>query len=360
MNENAHRNILVAVSGLTPQIITETLYNLVAERKVIIDGIQIITTSVGKKIVEEEFLRPRGPYYEFCDEYGLMPHKISIDVVTIKDASGNDLEDIRTREDNECMARTIINTVFSVTRNPNTRVFASVAGGRKTMSAYMALAMQLFGREQDRLMHVLVWPPELESDRNFYYPPKDKREIKTGRGDIVLAKDIRIDLAEIPFIRLRDTIQDEVGANIENYLDLIELSQFKINELKKSLICEWKIKEHRLNIKLGQKEYSPVSIPGKLAAIYHTLIEKKHASLSDEFIEEMKQNYAKYYRERDFSKKSYGKTWDIQQVQKDISTIRKRISKSLPAPLAKQLTIDSKVTFDQTEYFINLPPRIVR
>ena len=40
------RNILVAVSGLSPQILTETLYALVEEQKFVPDEIDIITTNV--------------------------------------------------------------------------------------------------------------------------------------------------------------------------------------------------------------------------------------------------------------------------------------------------------------------------
>jgi len=354
-----YRNILVAVLGLTPQIITETLYGLIVERKIKIHQIVIITTGVGEKILNESFLKVDGALYQFFQEYEILPHEVSLKIVPIKNGQGEVLEDIRTRQDNEDMAKTIMQTVYQLTADNNTRLFASIAGGRKTMSAYMALALQLFGREQDRLMHVLIWPPALESDREFYFPPKSKKEVKTSRGDIIPVSDIRIDLAEIPFIRLRNTIQEELGNRIENYLDLIELSQFKINELKESISCEWHVREHQLIVKFGDRQYPPISISGKLGAIYHTIIQDQPLSLTDEIRDKMKENYKKYYRERDFNAKKYGKTWDDQQLQKDISTIREKIKTNLPSQLTKLVTITSERTYEKTTYYIPFPPRII-
>jgi CRISPR-associated protein Csx14 len=73
------REILISVVGLTPQIITESLYCLTQVRKppVRISEIWVITTVAGRKRVENELLAPReGWFFRFCADYGLDAGKI--------------------------------------------------------------------------------------------------------------------------------------------------------------------------------------------------------------------------------------------------------------------------------------------
>ena len=46
----------------------------------------------------------------------------------------------------------ICDIVRELTKDAETRIHASAAGGRKTMSIYLTAAMQLFGRVQDTLV----------------------------------------------------------------------------------------------------------------------------------------------------------------------------------------------------------------
>jgi CRISPR-associated protein (TIGR02584 family) len=65
---------------------------------------------------------------------------------------------------------------FALTRDPESAVFFSIAGGRKSMGACLTIAAQLYRRPQDRLYHVLV-SPEFESCRDFFYPPPESRPL---------------------------------------------------------------------------------------------------------------------------------------------------------------------------------------
>jgi CRISPR-associated protein NE0113 (Cas_NE0113) len=84
------------------------------------------------------------------------------------------------------------------------------------MGFYLGYGLSLFGREQDRLSHVLV-SPEFESHREFFYKPP-KAQTLYGRimvGAIVDERpistaDAKIWLAEIPFVRLRDGLTKEL------------------------------------------------------------------------------------------------------------------------------------------------------
>jgi CRISPR-associated protein (TIGR02584 family) len=50
------RNILLCVAGMTPQIITETLFALTQTQKAKIDEVQVITTLDGRDEVTETLL----------------------------------------------------------------------------------------------------------------------------------------------------------------------------------------------------------------------------------------------------------------------------------------------------------------
>jgi hypothetical protein len=106
----------------------------------------------------------------------------------------------------------------------------SLAGGRKTMSTYLALALQLLGRPQDALYHVLVDPPELENHSEFYYPPPRPTPIALPTGQSVDASQARIDLVDIPFIRLRERIQIDKLHSPVGYLQLLEWVQSDLNQ----------------------------------------------------------------------------------------------------------------------------------
>jgi CRISPR-associated protein (TIGR02584 family) len=58
----AFRNILVTVVGLTPQVITETVYYLTQVRQppVVLSAMHIITTQRGEEQVRTQLLAPSG------------------------------------------------------------------------------------------------------------------------------------------------------------------------------------------------------------------------------------------------------------------------------------------------------------
>ena len=72
----ALRDILVAVVGLTPQVITETVYYLTQVHcpPITLAGIHVLTTQRGKAQLLTQFLAPHGGHFHaFCAEYGLDP-----------------------------------------------------------------------------------------------------------------------------------------------------------------------------------------------------------------------------------------------------------------------------------------------
>lgn len=210
------KNILLAVIGLTPQVITETLFALHQQgRKV--DAIHVITTRQGKEQINAHLLSPKdGKYYSYLAEYQIDRHSINFgydSIHTVKDPHGIEIDDITGEEENEWLLKCCLEWAFKLTRDPASAVFFSVAGGRKTMSACLMVAAQFYGRPQDRVFHVLV-TPEFESNRDFYYPPRISTAIelmdRQGRPYIRETKYAAITLVPLPFVSIRDQLSDHM------------------------------------------------------------------------------------------------------------------------------------------------------
>ena len=209
------KNVLLAVSGLSPQVITETLYALHQSGRSI-DAIHVITTREGKEKIYAELLGGKdGHYYRYLGEYGIDPAGIDFghqNIHVVADGHGNEIDDIATESDNELLLDKCLELAFIFTKNPDNAVFFSIAGGRKTMSACLTLAAQFYGRPQDRLYHVLV-TPEFEGNREFYYPPRLSATIelkdKNGHSFYKETKYAQVNLVSVPFVSIRDNLSKD-------------------------------------------------------------------------------------------------------------------------------------------------------
>jgi CRISPR-associated protein (TIGR02584 family) len=211
------KNYLLAVCGLTPQVITETLYALHQEGKRV-DAIRILTTRDGKdQCISSLFGAQDGQYFKYLEEYGY--GKAAIDfaprhVIGISDENGREINDIADELDNELFLSACMQQTFELTRDPDSAVYFSLAGGRKTMSACLSLAAQCYGRTQDRIYHVLV-SPEFESNREFFYPPRESRliQLKSFQDGQPYHKETRyakVILVPMPFFPLRKQLTEKV------------------------------------------------------------------------------------------------------------------------------------------------------
>ena len=260
------RNILVTISGVTPQVITETLWVLVTrpeQTRFLPHELHIITTGQGETSLRNRLLGNNGKLAEFCEEFGLPP--ITVRISTARYPSGEAVEDTRDIEANIAFANTLACVIRDLTRDDGTRVHASLAGGRKTMSFYMGYAMSLFGRSQDALSHVMV-PPAFESCSDFWWIPKVPKQVcshKDGRS--YSTADARIELAEIPFVRLHHFVREPIfrQANID-FADVVQSVQASVSTHQLVLTDD----ERRVTI-------GPLSfqIPHREYAMYRTLAE---------------------------------------------------------------------------------------
>lgn len=220
---------LVAVVGNTPQVMTETLWALRIQRGVPINEVFVITTTVGKEICQKRLL-DEGRFENMLRDYKIDPKTVAFDadhIYVFEDAEGNFLDDIRTSEDNRLARDQLFRWIENWTQKAYVALHCSLAGGRKSMGYLLGAAIQFFGRPQDRLYHVLVTPPEIEMNRDFFYPPVRETQIPTSDGQHISTADVRIELAELPYVSVRDiSVFDD-----ESYDRILQKTQAEVSRV---------------------------------------------------------------------------------------------------------------------------------
>lgn len=240
--------ILICVIGTTPQIITETIYALATKKDpVFLDEISILTTTLGKKKIEETLIN-RGILNNLIKDYNLPPLKLTdASFIVFSDQNGNLLDDIVTPEHNECVGDTITSYIKELSNDFSKRLHCSLAGGRKTMSFYLGMALQLFGRSWDELYHVLI-TPEFELNPEFFYKPPQNKIIESKMPDgsirTLETKNAQIHLTQLPFIRFRDKIHLEG----KSFRELIKEGQKSIDSNVMVLPLKLKLRERSICI----------------------------------------------------------------------------------------------------------------
>ncbi|MDA3915712.1 MAG: CRISPR-associated ring nuclease Csm6 [Deltaproteobacteria bacterium] len=240
------KNILLAVVGLSPQVITETLYAIFKSGKNI-DEIIVITTNQGKEKIYSTLLAGQdGNFDKFFEEYNIPRNSILFNhdsIHVICDEHGNTISDLVSEDENRYLLKLCLEITFKLTNMAQTSIYFSVAGGRKTMSSCLTLAAQLYGRPQDRLCHVLV-SPEFESSRNFYYPPKINTSVKlknkNGEPFYKNTKYAKINLVNIPFISIRNYLTHN---DLKEVKDPGTLMLSLVQDLKPTLRIDFTLKK---------------------------------------------------------------------------------------------------------------------
>jgi len=222
-------NTLLAVSGMSPQVVTETLYGLFREDPSganMPSRILLVTSASGRQVARS-LTGPAGQVALFCRDYQIQEIPFAVDDIrVITGTDGNPLPDIRTVDENNAAADCLEQMVRERTQGNKSALHVSLAGGRKTMGFYAGYALSLFGRNQDRLSHVLV-SEGYEGHPDFYYPTPEYREISRRDGKGVLdASKAKVELAYIPFLRLRSLLPESVLTKKLSFSESVMASQF--------------------------------------------------------------------------------------------------------------------------------------
>jgi CRISPR-associated protein (TIGR02584 family) len=229
MIQQTERIVLVGVVGMSPAVLTETVWALAhEERPVIVDEVIAITTTQGRAAITSQLLesgvwqRLIGALQkEGLEIEGRLAFGASDSIRVMGDGS-RDFDDIASPRENELSGDFMLKVLRQYTETPNTQVIASIAGGRKTMSALMLSWMSLVGREQDRVCHVLVNPPyEQRLDPPFFFP--EKRVTHTLSGKKYSSMKAKPVLSEIAFIRVRGWYEQESGRQPASYSHMVSL-----------------------------------------------------------------------------------------------------------------------------------------
>lgn len=205
------KKILFLVTGMTPQIITETLWALACdpenEDKWVPDEIHVMSTEQGLNQIRERLIN-KGNLQKLVDDYQLKPIVFDQNSLHSINKNGKPLPDLKTPEDNQLAGDAICAKIRDFTQQDNVSLHVSIAGGRKTMGFYAGYALSLYGRSQDRMSHVLV-EDAFETIPDFYYPTPNSSFV-TDRNDKVWdAKDAKVWLANIEFVRMKDAIKEK-------------------------------------------------------------------------------------------------------------------------------------------------------
>jgi CRISPR-associated protein (TIGR02584 family) len=231
--------VLLAVTGMSPAVLTETIWALAHERPPVVpDRVVAITTSAGSEPLRRLLFAPQP-------EFGGQPPFDALRAWL--EARGHDLSrklrceehilrrwndqrrqyeplaDIRDRADSDAAADFILEQVRAFAEADDTQIIASVAGGRKTMGALLYACMTLLGRDHDRLTHVLVNEPfETGLKSPFFFPGQPLQKLPLRAGGTVRARAARIQLADVPFVPLRNLFERDLVARRSTFTALVQ------------------------------------------------------------------------------------------------------------------------------------------
>jgi CRISPR-associated protein (TIGR02584 family) len=185
--------------------VTEFLYALIVRRPrpLLPREVHIVTTHGAHAAVVGALLGPRGAIERLRQDYRVPAETLRCSlrhVHVLTGARDRPLDDIRSPADSAAAGEGIARLVRSLASDDAVALHCSLAGGRKTMSALLATALQLHGRPQDRLYHVLVSEPFERVSSFFYPPPRPARHRVEGR--VLDFHRARVDLVTIPFVAL--------------------------------------------------------------------------------------------------------------------------------------------------------------
>lgn len=349
------KKILICVSGLTPQIVTETLFCLAVKEKIQIDEIYVLTTKRGRDVILGIDEHPTTPKIalskeikNLCKDYKIKKPKFEENdthIIVAKEES-IELSDIRTDKDNILFPNKVCEFIRDKSSNPNTTLFCSITGGRKSMSVHIANTLSIFAREQDKLLHVLT--KEEHEFKGFY--PRNKKE----------AEDL--ELSEIPFVRLRSILSADMKSS--------ELLKFNFDEIVRFTQKQLKLlaPSNFLTLDIMRREFrygnDKISLEPLEFLFYYYFVDSKfngaanisvHQFISDETKDKFKFYFNKYYPKSYYikGKKWYNKGFSKEDFRSKRSTINNKIKTLIEDDdIVSEFIIDVNRKYGQSTYYI--------
>jgi len=98
------KHVLLSVTGMSPQVVTETLYAIHRDQRPWPEEIRVITTAIGADRVREGLIT-RGYLARLCRDYGRpLPRFDEEHILVVKGADDQPVDDARTLADHEALA----------------------------------------------------------------------------------------------------------------------------------------------------------------------------------------------------------------------------------------------------------------
>lgn len=232
------KTVLLSVVGTSPAVLTETIWALYQEKpEYLPDEVIALSTTEGidklKKAMETPTTGGNTVWSDLKRAVGR--EKMRKDVRVFKDPDKEqELTDIITSHDQELVADLLLKEVRAL-KNPmleECRIVASIAGGRKSMSALMYAVMSLAGDSGDIITHVLA-PEVVTKCPDFFYPGQVKQYLVNRDGEPITAKEVQVELAQIPFVPLRSLVgEKQLGKAAGSFETLVKRARKELDFVK--------------------------------------------------------------------------------------------------------------------------------
>lgn len=360
MNRNKpySKRILLVTTGISPQIVTETLYKLAVDNHhpFIPTEVHLITTKEGADKARQALLAEAGGenwFGRLCGDYALPDIKFGPEHIhIIADTEGVFIDDSQCSEHNRASADFITHKIWEFTRDEDCALHVSLAGGRKTMSFYTGYALSLYGRVQDRLSHVLV-DLELQNKPDFYYPLPEQ----TG---------VTIILSEIPYVRMRYQIPDQLLNGEVGFQEAVNtIQRFMLPETVVCYKADQAIELNGLKIKLKTADFAfyvwmcqrkkqgkpPLCLEQEDFIESYLAVYELYAKTDSDFIEKLKEIAQAKVKVVDGKKHDRKKDWFWQRKRKVHKAIEEVLGKKLAAPFLIKTNEENKIV----AYELGLP-----
>lgn len=369
----SEKNVLFLVTGMTPSIITETIWALACDPELddstrwVPDEVQVLSTEHGLDQIRSRLLDDKV-FARFQTDYPVLANiKFDKDSLhCIKDEQGVSLSDLKTPEDNERAADMINEQVRKLTQADDTVLHVSIAGGRKTMGFYAGYALSLHGRGQDRMSHVLV-DQNYENVPGFFYPTPNVSYVKDRDNRAWDASKARVWLADIPFVRMKDAIKARHSIKDDSFMNTVH----KINEASND--AKISIDVMGRSVQVNDKYVINDLSPRELAVLWwfadlrrnnesgivtptYSMNSKDLTAEQGRYIAELSQQFVKYYSEfKDLSER------DVDVDKKFLNEVKSDLKKKLEAHLG--LEISAKLAIVQSgrgqPFYLNVPSEAI-
>lgn len=252
-DSDAETHVLIALCGMSPAVVTETVFSL-AEAGDPPEQVIVITTSAGADGLREK-IWDSGVWKRLTEKLRIkVGFALNHRHLRLLPDGDHDAADVDSQSTVEHAASFILDVLRQYTENPDTRVTFSIAGGRKTMSALGALCMSLLGRRRDRLCHILVNAPfdDPSLTPGFYFPEPgrvhvDRDGAAHDSGCAVLT------LSFLPFVQCRYLIEKELQRLPGDYVRMVNQANENVEGLDRTKTLE--LETESLTVRIGENAF---------------------------------------------------------------------------------------------------------